>query len=1261
MSVFRAVGVVGETPPTPAASFECRCRGWRRFIPAGKRALVLAVLMLGGCGRRGQPLPPPPEPELRQLESRLNLGLAALVIGQDRRAEEIFGELVRKAPEEPAGWADRALARLRLGQGEPAAQDIGKALSLAQPNARLELLAALTESRRGDEAAALEHLRRAVKVDPASLKARYALAQRLSRGQRMGQAADTAETREAREQLTAILERQPRNLPVLLEVARDAVSAGDLPRARDLTDRIEHAVARWPPEARTYLDELRRALGSGNVRSALTPVVVLKNVLLRTPQYHQGLEAVQTPGSVEGEPITRFLRLPARPATSAPPDEQLAFEATPLTLSGGATGAPAVGWVRASPLTRDGKPALILGEGGAVTVAVQDGGALKPVQRITLPGGAADSAGGALLVDANNDFRLDLALAGPGGLRLWQQGADGRFQDVAAKTGIPARWLATAYHGIWAVDTEADGDLDLIAGLRGQPPLLLRNNADGTFTAGQPWPTVRDIRDLIAADLDADGDNDLVMLDAAGQLHVLDNERSGAFTPLPLPAEQREGDGGAEGVGPVPGEGERERGNNSTQGSSPGHSLSSSLSVAAMTVADMDGDGRFDVVLLGKDGTLQRAWRGEDGKWQTAALPRLASAPRGAWDLVAGDFDNNGSLDLIATGPREAILFLSDSRGSYLLPRTLPAGNVAAVDLDGDGRLDLVGSDAAGKPVWLRNRGSRDYHWMAVRPKAYVKSGPFESGDQRNNSFGIGGEMELLSANLVQKRAIQGPVVHFGLGERTTADVLRVTWSNGFPDITFEPKPDMVVRPEQRLKGSCPWLFARSDRGFQFVTDLLWRSPLGMKVNAQGVAPVLLTRDRVRVRRDQLAARDGIYELRITAELWETMFFDYVSLECVDHPADTEMLLDERFAIPAPDQRTRLLRGLRPVTRAVDDRGRDVTELVRERDRRYLGGFTLGRYQGVARDHRLELTLGDWAPGTPVWLVAEGWTHPTDSSLNVAMGQGNHPRPRGLRLEVADGRGGWKEIAADAGFPAGKTKTLLIDLSGRFPTPDHRLRLTTNLEIYWDRLAVAFGSPGERATEGGSERGREGVIDKRNKVHLGHVAVRSVTPSVRELRPIMADLRIRGYSEVNRADDYSPELPEYDRVYRVARWRDLIGYYTRPGDVLELLARVDDRYVIMNAGDEIALRFTAPPPPPAGWVRDFVFVSDGWVKDGDLNTVASKTVLPLPTHARPDYVPTPTRLEEDPIYQRHRGDWLRYHTRYVDGRDFRDLLQRSGD
>ena len=93
-------------------------------------------------------------------------------------------------------------------------------------------------------------------------------------------------------------------------------------------------------------------------------------------------------------------------------------------------------------------------------------------------------------------------------------------------------------------------------------------------------------------------------------------------------------------------------------------------------------------------------------------------------------------------------------------------------------------------------------------------------------------------------------------------------------------------------------------------------------------------------------------------------------------------------------------------------------------------------------------------------------------------------------------------------------------------------------------------------------------------------------------------------------------------------WRDLEGYYTRYGDVRELLAGIDDRYVIMNAGDEITLRFPEQPPPPAGWVRDYVIAGDGWIKDGDYNTVDSRTVQPLPYHAKSEYNEAPGSLEE---------------------------------
>ncbi|HVT96215.1 MAG TPA: hypothetical protein VHE33_01830, partial [Acidobacteriaceae bacterium] len=121
-------------------------------------------------------------------------------------------------------------------------------------------------------------------------------------------------------------------------------------------------------------------------------------------------------------------------------------------------------------------------------------------------------------------------------------------------------------------------------------------------------------------------------------------------------------------------------------------------------------------------------------------------------------------------------------------------------------------------------------------------------------------------------------------------------------------------------------------------------------------------------------------------------------------------------------------------------------------------------------------------------------------------------------------------------------------------------------------------------------------------------------------------------------------------------WRDLQGFYTRFGDVRPLLNKIDDRYIIMNAGDELALRFSAPAPPPAGWVRDYVLAGDGWIKDGDYNSTFSATVQPLPYHGKSWYDAPPGPLEAEWTYRHHPEDWLIWQTRYVTPQPFRDAL-----
>ena len=321
---------------------------------------------------------------------------------------------------------------------------------------------------------------------------------------------------------------------------------------------------------------------------------------------------------------------------------------------------------------------------------------------------------------------------------------------------------------------------------------------------------------------------------------------------------------------------------------------------------------------------------------------------------------------------------------------------------------------------------------------------------------------------------------------------------------------------------------------------------------------------------------------------------------------------------------------VRPLAAARDDAGRDVSGVVAERDGRHLDFAGRGAYQGVTRDHYVELEIPEEAPRMgSLWLVARGWIHPTDSSVNVALGQGRRAPPRGLSLQVADAAGRFREVKSGLGFPAGKDKTVLLDLEGVFPSKGpRRLRLATNLEIFWDRIGWAVGRPDVR-----------------------------LEPRRVELES--AELRYRGYSVTEQAGASVPERPRYLLAGTAPRWLDLVGYHTRFGDVRELLTRVDDRYVIMNAGDEMALRFPEAKAPAAGLVRDFVLVGDGWVKDGDFNTTFSRTVLPLPTHASGRYDRPPGRLEDDPVYRHHARDFETYHTRYVSPEGLRDALRAT--
>jgi hypothetical protein len=107
-------------------------------------------------------------------------------------------------------------------------------------------------------------------------------------------------------------------------------------------------------------------------------------------------------------------------------------------------------------------------------------------------------------------------------------------------------------------------------------------------------------------------------------------------------------------------------------------------------------------------------------------------------------------------------------------------------------------------------------------------------------------------------------------------------------------------------------------------------------------------RGYVRIRGDQLVASAGRYELRVTNELEEALFVDRLSLVAVTHREGSDVYPNEGlFAPPFPDHRLIVTRGARVPDRVVDDRGRDVRDLVEQADRRAPSDFDRERFRGV--------------------------------------------------------------------------------------------------------------------------------------------------------------------------------------------------------------------------------------------------------------------------------------------------------------------------
>lgn len=941
---------------------------------------------------------------------------------------------------------------------------------------------------------------------------------------------------------------------------------------------------------------------------------------------------------------------PARPAAPLPMFESPA--AFRVTLAAGARwaanadlGADPLGRVRGAirarfgaaivllDYNRDDRPDIFLPgavvEGGRVrNLLLRNDDNLAFTDVTAEAGLAAQSAAlGAAAADFDNDGDIDLFVTGAGESRLYRNTA-GKFEDVTERAGLKS--LTGFYLGSGWLDLDQDGDSDLIvveyatdapsaaARLLGQGkggglavflnvgealPARPNERPGGLTVAFQradkpPALLPRGaVTGVAAFDADGDRDVDLVVLtdDAAPSLVL--NDRLLRFR-------------GAGGV---------------VEGTNWNGAM----------VLDVNHDERSDLFLVAAGQAPQlllsrEAWEGEPP--EKAFTKGVVNSPPLS-QAQAIDLDLDGWTDVVAVaGSRRPALLHNDGNGrlvqrhdAFGLETDVPVDllALAAVDLDGDCAVDvLLWSETDG----LRLRRSQGNGNRAVRLEL---TGRRDRGtDLRTNNDAIGArvivqagtlwtglENTTLSTGLGQSRV---PLT-LGIGKAAQADVVRVRWPDGVPQAELNIATCRVVRiPEVNRKGtSCPILLVWDGDRFRCVTDFLGGGALG-EASADGSVRPPRPEESVKIEAAQMVPKDGQYLLKIAEPMDELLYLDRVQLLALDHPIGVSVYPDERFVTSGPPPSQDLLvfpERVFPV-QATDHRSRDVTDVLRERDRRFVDGFATRSWLGYAEEHFVELDFGDRLakvkPGERLFLMLGGWTdYPYPESIYAASQAGVPLKPPVLERLGEDGK--WKALG-ELGFPAGLPKVMTREVTGLLDGPRCVVRLRTNMQVYWDQI---YAAPlAEVATP---ERGQR---------------VR-VTP----LEPTHADLASRGFMQEVRPDGKPPVAYDDGRTEPVAvtPWQ---GRFTRLGDVTELLRQTDDCFVLCGPGDEVTVRFDASrlPPLPAGWERSFVLRSWGYCKDTGPFTLSGGRVEPLPFRGMGPY-PDGAQKNPDPRQAEYHRRW----------------------
>jgi len=811
-------------------------------------------------------------------------------------------------------------------------------------------------------------------------------------------------------------------------------------------------------------------------------------------------------------------------------------------------------------------------------------------------------ATGCAIGDYDNDGKPDIALTTNNGvLLLHNDGSKFSDQTKASNVEVPGHPLSVTF-----VDYDHDGDLDLYVtrdrsgALTSATPtpganVLLRNNGDRTFTdvTAETGLQGNGPGMMLASDINNDRAIDLMLTSFKASPTVNLNQREGAFKTADF-----------------------------FPPSIPKNSV-------GMVSLDFNKDGWMDLAVTHSSSPGVTLWRNVDGKkFEHASLPPVNW--KRAWGIAALDYDNDGWIDLAVVGDTdhgsEIHLFrnlgpngfedvtskVGLDKMSPLAPRAL-----VAADIDGDGATDLLVT-TNGSLLALHNEGGNKNHSLPINLKGL-----------NDNKSAFGTKVTVFAGEMEQKWELtgssgylaQGPSeIIAGLGQETRVDVVRLLWPTG----VYQDEIDLAANePHELLEidrrgSSCPVLFAWNGKTYEMISDVI-----GAAVFGHWVAPherdLPDPDEYIKVDGDRVRPRDGKLSFTFAEPMEEVNYLDQARLLAVDHPADVDIYPNERFVANPPFPEFKLITARRPhpPAGAWDDAGHNVLPALLTHDHHYVTGFKLLHFAGFAEPHGLVLDIGYWDPARPLHLLLDGFTEYFTANSMYAASQANITvQPPYLEAQLPDGK--WQRVIDDMGFPAGLPRTITVDLTGKLKPGTRKIRIVTNLQIYWDQALIDNSAP-----------------ENNLEIHEATLAA--------------ARLHFHGYPRADESRFPGDLNYTYDDVSLTGPYARHIGSYTRYGDVLPLLKAADDKFVIFGSGEEVMMDFDASslPPVPSGWKRDYLFYANGFVKDMDFYAADAFTVAPLPFHSMGTY-PTPPQSEY-PSNKASLDYLLNYNTRYQSG------------